>query len=56
MQENLIWQNIVYTTAFLVKVFCSAGYLKRRDETPMSIEIWIGLVDVHFDPKYLAVD
>ena len=43
MHENLIWENVVYTTTFLVKVFCIAGFL--------SIEIWTGLVNVALLPK-----
>ena len=43
LHENLVWENVVYTTTFLAKVFCSAGFL--------SIEIWIGLINVALLPK-----
>ena len=36
--ENIVYENVVYIIAFLIKVFFTvAGYLKWSNETPASI-------------------
>ena len=54
MFENIVLENAAYTITFLVLFFSVAGFLKQSNETPTSIQVCIGLVDVELWSKILG--